>query len=61
MLHEEIKTLTNQQEDNKAFMDGSFSQCKKKKVSGTQCSSVVSAQVTCDLKQNQSKLNDRSE
>jgi len=26
-----------------------------------QCSSVVSAQVTCDLKQNQSDLNDRSE
>jgi len=60
MLHEEIKTLMNQQED-KAFMEGSFSQCKKKKESGRQCSSVVSAQVACDLKQNQSKLNDKSE
>jgi len=26
-----------------------------------QCSNVVSAQVTCDLKQNQPNLNDRSE
>jgi hypothetical protein len=61
MLHEEIKTLRNQQEDNKAFREGTFSRCKKKKVSGAQCSSAVSAHVTCDLKQNQSNLNDRSE
>ena len=53
MLHKEIKTLRNQQEDNKALREGSFSQCKKKKVIIVQCSSVVSAQVTCDLKQNQ--------
>jgi hypothetical protein len=61
MLHEEIKTLRNQQEDNKAFRDGPFSQHKDKKASGVQCSSVVSAQVTCDIKQNQSNLNYRSE
>jgi len=61
MLHEEIETLMNQQEDNKAFRKGSFSRCTKKKVSGVQWSSVVSVQVTRDLKQNQSKLNDRSE
>jgi hypothetical protein len=53
--------LRNQQEDNKALREGSFSQCKKKKASGVQCSSVVSEQVTCDFKQNQSNLNDRSE
>ena len=56
MLHEEIKNLRNQQEDNKAFREGSFSRCTKKKASGVQCSSVVSAQVTCDLKKNQSNL-----
>jgi hypothetical protein len=61
MLHEEIKTLRNRQEDNKALRKGSFSRCKKKKASGVQCSSVVSAQVTCDLKQNQSNLNEISE
>ena len=61
MFHEEIKTLRNQQEDNNALRERSFSQCKKKKVSSVQCSSVVSAQVTCDLKQNQTDLNDRSE
>jgi len=61
MLHEEIKTLRNQQEDNKALSEGSFSRRKKKKVSGVQCSSVVNVQVTCDLKQNQSNLNDKSE
>jgi hypothetical protein len=56
ILHEEIKTLRNQQEDYKACREGPFSQCKDKKASGVQCSSVVSTQVTCDLKQNQSKL-----
>jgi len=53
--------LRNQQEDNKALSEGSFSRRKKKKVSGVQCSSVVNVQVTCDLKQNQSNLNDKSE
>jgi hypothetical protein len=61
VFHEEIKTLRNQEEDNKALREGSFSQCKKKKVSSLQCSSVVSAQVMCDLKQNQTNLNERSE
>jgi len=61
MLHEEIKSLRNQQEDNKALREGSFSQCKKKKASGVQCSGVVSAQVTCDLKEKQSNSNDISE
>ena len=43
------------------FRERSFSRCRKKRVSGMQCSSVVSAQVTCDLKQNPSNSNDRSE
>jgi hypothetical protein len=58
MLHEELKTLRNQQE---ALREESFSRHKKKKASGVQCSSVVSAQMVCDLRQNQSNLKDRSE
>jgi hypothetical protein len=60
MLHEEIKILRNQQEDDKALREESFSPCKKKNAIGVQCSSV-SAQVSCDLKQDQSNLNGRSE
>jgi hypothetical protein len=60
MLHEEIKILRNQQEDDKALREESFNPCKKKKAIGVQCSSM-SAQVTCNLKQNQSNLNDRRE
>jgi hypothetical protein len=61
VLHEEIKTSRNQQEDKKGLREGPFSRCEKKKAGGVQCSSVVSAHVTCDLKHNQSNLNDRSE
>jgi len=61
MLLEEIKISRNQPEDNKVFRAGSFSWSIEKKASGMRCSSVVSAQVTCDLKQNQCNLNDRSE
>jgi hypothetical protein len=53
MLHEEIKTLRNQQEDNKAFREGPFNQRKDKKASGVQCLSVASAQVACDQKKGQ--------
>jgi hypothetical protein len=60
MLHEEIITLRNQQED-KASKERPLNQRKDKKANGVQCSSVVSAQVTCDLKQNQYFLNDRRE
>jgi uncharacterized coiled-coil DUF342 family protein len=55
MFHEEIKTLKNQQE---ALRKESFSRHKKKKASGVQFSSVVSAQMTCELRQN---LKERSE
>jgi len=37
MLHEEIKTFRNQQEDNKVCREGPFSQRKDKKASGVQC------------------------
>jgi hypothetical protein len=62
ILHEEIKTLRNQQEDKEALREGTFSRCKKnKKASDVQCSSVVSEQVTWDFKRNQSSLNDKKE
>jgi len=46
MLHEEIKILRSQQEDIRALREETFSPCKTEKVTGGQCSSVVSAQVT---------------
>jgi hypothetical protein len=46
MLHEEIKTLRRQQQDIKALREETFSTCSEKKMSGVQCTSDVSAQVT---------------
>jgi hypothetical protein len=60
MLHEEIKTLRNQKEDNKACREGTFNQHKDKKANGVQCSRVVSAQVTCDRKKGQKPNNFRA-
>jgi len=56
ILHEEIKTL-NQQEDKEALREETPSLCKNKKASDVQCSSVVSEQVTWDFRQNHSSLN----
>ena len=44
MFHEEIKNLRS-----KALREQTFSPCKKKKAIFVQCSSVMSAQVTCDF------------
>jgi hypothetical protein len=62
ILHEEIETLRNQQEDIEALREGTFGWFKEnKKASDVQCSCVVSEQVTWDSKQNQSSLNDKKE
>ena len=60
MFHEEIKILRSQQEDIKALREQTFSPRKKKKAIVVQCTSVMSAQVTCDFFR-ESKLTDRSE
>jgi len=49
MFHEEIKNLRSQQEDIKALREQTFSPRKKKKATVVQCTSVMSAQVTCDF------------
>ena len=54
MLHGEIKTLRNQQE-NEALREETPSWCKKnKKVSDVLCSGVVSEHVTWDFSKNHS-------
>jgi hypothetical protein len=57
ILHEEIKTLRNQQEDKEALREETPSWCKNKKASDVQCSSVVSEHVTWDFRHNHSSLN----
>ena len=50
-FHEEIKILWSPQEDIKALREHTFSPRKKKKAIVVQCTSVMSAQVTCDFYQ----------
>jgi hypothetical protein len=61
MLREEINTLRNQQDVNKASREEPCNQRKDKKESAqVQCLSVVCTQVSCEHKQNQPKPNYRS-